>query len=129
MCRAFLVLSLYVCRRFNLHDDHSNVRHVAGSARSIRRPCADDPPVIIECWNVSAELLPGWAQAIHPWLPMTYTIQGIRYVISSGQYADMWHQVGYLSIYLVAAIVFICVYFLKRKKNDREDEVLMPVKV
>ncbi|WNR44354.1 YhgE/Pip domain-containing protein [Paenibacillus roseipurpureus] len=75
------------------------------------------------------ELLPDWAQAIHPWLPMTYAIQGFRYVISSGQYPEMWHQVGYLSIYLVAALILIGVYFLTRKKTDHDDEVLMPVKV
>ncbi|MDR6554429.1 YhgE/Pip domain-containing protein [Paenibacillus qinlingensis] len=76
------------------------------------------------------ELLPDWAQALHPWLPMTYAIQGFRYVISSGQYAEMWHQVGYLSIYLVAALILTSVYFLTRKKQDSHDEEqLMPVTV
>jgi putative membrane protein len=78
------------------------------------------------------ELLPNWAQALHPWLPMTYAIQGFRYVISSGQYAEMWHQVGYLSIYLVASLILTSVYFLSRKKTestDDEHEQLMPVTV
>ncbi|OCT16147.1 hypothetical protein A8709_01490 [Paenibacillus pectinilyticus] len=75
------------------------------------------------------ELLPDWAKALNPWLPMTYAIRGFRYVISSGQYANMWHQAGYLSIYLFTALILTCVYFLTRKKNDHSDEQLMPVKV
>lgn len=76
------------------------------------------------------ELLPNWAQALHPWLPMTYAIQGFRYVISSGQYGDMWRQVGVLSIYIVAALILTSVYFLTRnRKNKNTDEQLMPVTV
>ena len=40
------------------------------------------------------ELLPGWAQAMNPWLPMTYSIRGFRDVISSGDYDHMWVQAG-----------------------------------
>lgn len=76
------------------------------------------------------ELLPNWAQAIHPWLPMTYAIQGFRYVISSGQYVEMWHQIGYLSIYLLASLILTSAYFLSRKKKESsDDEQLMPVTV
>lgn len=74
------------------------------------------------------ELLPGWAKAMHPWLPMSYSIQGLRDVVSSGDYARMWHQAAVLAIYAVASLILICVYFLTRK-TETDPEQLMPIKV
>lgn len=75
------------------------------------------------------ELLPGWAKVLHRWLPMTYSIRGFRDVISSGAYEHMWHQVGYLSIFIVASVILTSVYFLVYKKRHTDDEQLFPVTV
>jgi putative membrane protein len=74
------------------------------------------------------ELLPGWAQAMNPWLPMTYSIRGYRDVISSGDFNHMWMQLGRLAIYIVIFIFLTALYFAVTKKKQR-DEQLIPVKV
>jgi len=74
------------------------------------------------------ELLPGWAQAMNPWLPMTYSIRGYRDVISSGDFSHMWAQVGHLAVYIVIFIILTALYFVVTKKRQR-DEQLMPVKI
>lgn len=74
------------------------------------------------------ELLPGWAQAMNPWLPMTYSIRGYRAVISSGDFAHMWAQAGRLAIYIVIFVILTGLYFAVTKKRQR-DEQLMPVKL
>ncbi|MBW7477566.1 YhgE/Pip domain-containing protein [Paenibacillus oenotherae] len=71
------------------------------------------------------ELLPGWAKAIHPWMPMTYSIRGFRDVISSGDYSDLWRQAGHLAIYCVFFFVLTLVYFLIRREG-RVQEQQMP---
>lgn len=71
------------------------------------------------------ELLPGWAKAIHPWMPMSYSIQGFRDVISSGDYSDMWRQAAVLSIYGAVFFVLTLIYFLLRREG-RVQEQQMP---
>ncbi|BBI34187.1 YhgE/Pip family protein [Cohnella abietis] len=75
------------------------------------------------------ELLPGWAKAMNPWLPMTYTIRGFRDVISSGNYNDMWSQVARFAPYLLVSLILTFVYFISRGKGKVEEEQLMPVKL
>ncbi|CAM3218571.1 YhgE/Pip domain-containing protein [Paenibacillus lupini] len=74
------------------------------------------------------ELLPSWAQAMNPWLPMTYSIRGYRDVISSGDFAHMWSQAGRLAFYIAIFIMLTSLYFAMTKKRDR-DEQQMPVKI
>ncbi|CAH1208792.1 hypothetical protein PAECIP111893_02900 [Paenibacillus plantiphilus] len=71
------------------------------------------------------ELLPGWAKAIHPWMPMSYSIQGFRDVISSGDYSDMWRQAALLSVYGAVFFVLTLIYFLLRREG-RVQEQQMP---
>ena len=76
------------------------------------------------------ELLPGWAQALHPWLPMSYSIVGYRDVISVGSYADMWAQSGKLLMIFIASVVLIGVFYLlqgKRKKEAKQEQAPAPV--
>jgi putative membrane protein len=42
------------------------------------------------------ELIPGWMQHITPWLPMTYTVAGLKDVISSGEISRMWSDMAWL---------------------------------
>ncbi|QJD83109.1 YhgE/Pip domain-containing protein [Cohnella herbarum] len=74
------------------------------------------------------ELLPGWAKAMNPWLPMTYSIRGFRDVISSGDYDNLRIQCAYLALYLIVFLTLTFVYFMIKKKKTT-DEQLMPVKL
>jgi len=75
------------------------------------------------------ELLPGWAKAMNPWLPMTYSIRGFRDVINSGDYDEMWNQASYLAIYMIVFLLLTFLYFTIRKKEKKQsDEQLLPVK-
>lgn len=58
------------------------------------------------------ELIPGGLQPLNAYLPMTYTVQAFKAVISSGDYSFMWHNVGILAIFIVAAMVLTISYFV-----------------
>ncbi|KDE48873.1 phage infection protein [Geobacillus sp. CAMR12739] len=63
------------------------------------------------------ELVPGALQSLHPWLPMTHAIRGLRAVISSGDFLVMWKEA---TILLATAAVFALatlVYFLLRYRR------------
>jgi putative membrane protein len=59
---------------------------------------------------------------------MTYSIRGFRDVISSGDYDNLRIQCAYLALYLVVFLSLTFVYFMIKKKNTT-DEQLMPVKL
>ncbi|WP_276352575.1 YhgE/Pip domain-containing protein [Cohnella caldifontis] len=73
------------------------------------------------------ELLPGWAKALHPWLPMTYSVQGFRDAISSGDYADLRIQLLRLAVCAAAFLAATSLYFLLRGK-EKAGEQTMPAK-
>ncbi|WP_044736922.1 YhgE/Pip domain-containing protein [Geobacillus kaustophilus] len=63
------------------------------------------------------ELVPGALQSLHPWLPMTHAIRGLRAVISSGDFLAMWKETAIL---LATAAVFALAtlaYFLLRYRR------------
>lgn len=66
------------------------------------------------------ELLPNALKPIHEALPMTYSLQAFRAVISNGDYSLMWHNLGILAIYLVSFLILTLGYFIfKSKKMDK----------
>jgi putative membrane protein len=65
------------------------------------------------------ELLPGWLKGVHPWLPMTHSIDGFRAVISSGDFGEVWGQAGRLAIYAVIALALTAIYFLRRGRGEQ----------
>jgi putative membrane protein len=67
------------------------------------------------------ELLPDWAQALHPWLPMTYSVQGFRDAISSGDYADLRLQLLRLAVIAAVFLAATGLYFLLRGKREAGD--------
>ena len=73
------------------------------------------------------ELIPKAIQPINAALPMTYTVQAFKAVISSGDYSFMWHNIGILFIYIVVCTALTATYFIvKSKKNGHaydEDKV------
>ncbi|WP_186579296.1 YhgE/Pip domain-containing protein [Aquibacillus kalidii] len=66
------------------------------------------------------QLIPQPLQPIHSLLPMSYTLEGFREIISIGNYNVMWHDLSILSIFLVSSLLITLAYFIiKHKKNVR----------
>ncbi|SNT47262.1 putative membrane protein [Bacillus sp. OK838] len=63
------------------------------------------------------ELVPGFLQGFTPFLPMTYSINAFRAVISTGDYRFMWHNLSVLAIFLVVALILSLIYFIYRYKK------------
>ncbi|AHZ15006.1 YhgE/Pip family protein [Bacillus velezensis] len=68
------------------------------------------------------ELLPGFYQVIHGALPMTYSINGFRAVISNGDYGYMWQQASILLGIAVVMIALTIVYFTVQSKKEHKTE-------
>ncbi len=47
------------------------------------------------------ELIPKFLQPFNAWLPMTYSVSGLKAVVSSGDFNFMWQNVGMLMIFIV----------------------------
>ncbi|WP_242242258.1 YhgE/Pip domain-containing protein [Bacillus cereus group sp. BfR-BA-01309] len=47
------------------------------------------------------ELIPKFLQPFNAWLPMTYSVSGLKAVVSSGDFDFMWQNVGVLMIFIV----------------------------
>ncbi|MCM3748391.1 YhgE/Pip domain-containing protein [Paenibacillus pasadenensis] len=73
------------------------------------------------------ELLPEWMQAVHPWLPMSHSITGLKTAISGGDTAVVYQQLGYLSIYAAIALAATALYFtLKGRRIPNAAEPMQP---
>lgn len=59
-----------------------------------------------------SELTPDWLQHVSPWLPMTYSVAGLKDVISSGELSRMWNDVGLLAIYAIVFAALSLAYFV-----------------
>lgn len=63
------------------------------------------------------ELIPNVLQPFNKVLPMTYTVQGFKAVISSGDFGFMWQNVIILLIFTIACIVGTLGYFNFKHKR------------
>lgn len=64
------------------------------------------------------ELIPNFLQPFNTLLPMTYTVQGFKSVISSGDFGFMWENTMVLALYIAGCIIGTIFYFnmmFKRK--------------
>lgn len=50
-------------------------------------------------------LLPGWFQAIGPWLPATYAMDAIRAAIAGIYQGDLWKQLGMLLLFVIPTLL------------------------
>ncbi|MBB6281701.1 YhgE/Pip family protein [Geobacillus subterraneus] len=57
------------------------------------------------------ELIPDVLQSLHPWLPMTHALLGLRAVISSGDFALMWKEAAILAAVAAAFAAGTLAYF------------------
>ncbi|MEK3989147.1 YhgE/Pip domain-containing protein [Robertmurraya sp. FSL R5-0851] len=64
------------------------------------------------------ELIPSALQPFNSLLPMTYSVQGFKAVISSGDYSFMWHNAYILLSFAVVCAVGTILYFSKMHKNQ-----------
>ncbi|MFS0821250.1 YhgE/Pip family protein [Bacillus sp. 1P02SD] len=70
------------------------------------------------------ELIPNALQPINALLPMTYSVQSFKAVISSGDFAYMWHNNLFLLTYMVAFMAITIGYFaIKMKKKNVQVEM------
>ncbi len=65
-----------------------------------------------------AVLLPGFFKGLHPWLPMTYTVDGFREVLFGNMI--VWSQSGMLAIYGVIGLL-LAVFFGGRAQRLNKD--------
>ncbi|MCR2804169.1 YhgE/Pip domain-containing protein [Paenibacillus soyae] len=74
------------------------------------------------------ELIPGWLQHVSPWLPMTYSVAGLKDVISSGDVDRMWTDVGLLAVYGAAFAALSLTYFVichRKARGGESDEMVV----
>ncbi|GGA27460.1 YhgE/Pip domain-containing protein [Paenibacillus physcomitrellae] len=64
------------------------------------------------------ELLPDWMQPIHPWLPMSHSVEGFKAVIASGDFSIMWSQLDLMLIYAVIFAVLTLLYFITHTPRE-----------
>ena len=57
------------------------------------------------------ELIPGFLQKFNAYLPMTYSVQGFKAVISSGDFSFMWQNAWILAGYILVLAAGTAVYF------------------
>lgn len=50
------------------------------------------------------EVLPGWFQAISPWLPATHAMNAMRSALAGTYHGDYWISLGWLALFLVPAL-------------------------
>jgi len=74
------------------------------------------------------ELIPAALQPINALLPMSYTVQAFKAVISSGDFSFVWHNVGIIASYMVGAMALTIAFFsVKIKKSNRLGEQVKEV--
>lgn len=65
------------------------------------------------------ELLPEVFQKINHWLPMTYSVEGFRSIISIGDFGTMWEQMYKLAGMMLLMMIGTILYFSRKVKKDR----------
>ncbi|RLQ97276.1 YhgE/Pip domain-containing protein [Falsibacillus albus] len=58
------------------------------------------------------ETIPKMLQPIHYLLPMSYTVQAFKAVISSGDYDFMWTNIYMLGVYFIGFLLLTMIYFV-----------------
>ncbi|MCM3587532.1 YhgE/Pip domain-containing protein [Mesobacillus maritimus] len=66
------------------------------------------------------ELIPKALQPISAFLPMTYTVQALKAVVSSGDFAYMWSNIIILLAYLIGFAILTMIFFVIQFKSKRD---------
>ncbi|GGD06147.1 YhgE/Pip domain-containing protein [Pontibacillus salipaludis] len=65
------------------------------------------------------ELIPEPLQMFNPVLPMTYSVEGFKAVISEGDYNLMWQDSSILAIFLLGSVIITISYFIVAMRRKR----------
>lgn len=65
------------------------------------------------------ELIPEPLQIFNPVLPMTYSVEGLKAVISEGDYSLMWQDSSVLAIFLLGSVIITIGYFIVAMRKRR----------
>ncbi|MFB4337248.1 YhgE/Pip domain-containing protein [Bacillus cereus group sp. BfR-BA-01311] len=72
------------------------------------------------------ELIPKFLQPFNAWLPMTYSVSGLKAVVSSGDFDFMWQNIGMLMIFIVilslGTIASLTLMHKRQFKNVAENQ-------
>ncbi|MED1202448.1 YhgE/Pip domain-containing protein [Heyndrickxia acidicola] len=71
------------------------------------------------------ELLPQGLQHLHYALPMAYSLQAFKAVISSGDFSFMWHNIEILCTFMLSFMVLTLVYFIVKLRDSKESIILI----
>ncbi|WP_404332323.1 YhgE/Pip family protein [Mesobacillus maritimus] len=66
------------------------------------------------------ELIPKALQPINALLPMTYSVQALKAVVSSGNFAYMWHNIAILIAFMAGFATLTSIYFSIQHKSKRD---------
>lgn len=67
------------------------------------------------------ELIPGWMQHVTPWLPMTYTVAGLKDAVSIGDAGRMWSDAGWLLGCMGVFSMLTLVYFTAVHRREQSE--------
>ncbi|MBP1994057.1 YhgE/Pip domain-containing protein [Paenibacillus eucommiae] len=73
------------------------------------------------------ELIPNWLQKVTPWLPMTYSVAGLKDVISSGDYTSMWKHAAILGLFTIIFAAITLVYFVRLHSKSKPQQLELEV--
>lgn len=63
-------------------------------------------------------LSPRFFQVLHPYLPMTYTVEGFRYLVGGGSVSGLQKDAALLAMYAIGFMVLSLTYFIVRYRRD-----------
>lgn len=66
-----------------------------------------------------SELVPNWLRDLGPWLPMTYTIQSFREIITGGQLLKSGGNAWHLAIFAVVFAALSLLVFVRMYRSER----------
>lgn len=63
------------------------------------------------------QLSPGFLQGIAHFMPMTYSVSGFRAIISTGDFENMWKNIGFESIFFICFLLATWTFFTVKFKS------------
>ncbi|MGG6314261.1 YhgE/Pip family protein [Paenibacillus macerans] len=63
------------------------------------------------------ELIPNWMKTFNPLLPMTYSVKGYKAVVSTGDLAIAWENIGVLAAFGVVFLAITLIYFARHQRS------------
>ncbi|WP_239615773.1 YhgE/Pip domain-containing protein [Cohnella mopanensis] len=72
------------------------------------------------------ELIPNWLQKASLWFPMTYSVSGLKAVVSSGEYSYVWDNVwvllGFAGLFMAMTLTYFVMAYRKEYTGSRDQD-------